>query len=127
MSTLPDNTPVIVDAASVPPAQSPSRQNGSPLTHEHNISAPEEQETPLIADLGVQQNIPAVETSSAESAPETSAPEDQDQMQIDTVEGAEESEEEVELGPDGLRLVRDCLEQLFGESRVGQVVCRLCE
>ncbi|KJA29919.1 hypothetical protein HYPSUDRAFT_196225 [Hypholoma sublateritium FD-334 SS-4] len=39
----------------------------------------------------------------------------------------EEEEEVVEIGPDGLRLVEDILEQVYGENRRGEVVCWFCK
>lgn len=39
----------------------------------------------------------------------------------------EEEEEIVEIGPDGLRLVEDILEQVYGENRRGEVVCWFCK
>lgn len=40
--------------------------------------------------------------------------------------GEEELEYEVEVGPDGLRLVGDCLEQLFERQDGGGMLCKLC-
>ncbi|KAF8165478.1 hypothetical protein B0H34DRAFT_671312 [Crassisporium funariophilum] len=47
-------------------------------------------------------------------------------MQVDAVEDNESDEEEVEVGPDGLRLVKDCIAGLFGEEEGGIRNCKLC-
>jgi hypothetical protein len=48
-------------------------------------------------------------------APEQLAEEDDDEEEI------------VEVGPDGLRLVEDILEQVYGENRRGEVFCWFCK
>ncbi len=44
-----------------------------------------------------------------------------------TVDEGEEEEEIVEIGPDGLRIVEDILEQVYGENRRGEVICWFCK
>ncbi|KAF9478174.1 hypothetical protein BDN70DRAFT_65412 [Pholiota conissans] len=39
----------------------------------------------------------------------------------------DDDDEVVEVGPDGLRLVEDILEQVYGENRRGEVVCWFCQ
>ena len=53
----------------------------------------------------------------------------QEAMQVDGEEEHEGSEDElIELGPDGLRLVKDCLSEIFHEPKEdGSVICKLCE
>lgn len=55
--------------------------------------------------------------------------EDQEAMQVDGGDEHEGSEDDlIELGPDGLRLVKDCLAELFHEPKEdGSVICKLCE
>jgi len=53
----------------------------------------------------------------------------QEAMQVDGGDEHEGSEDEmIEVGPDGLRLVKDCLEEIFHEPKEdGSVICKLCE
>ena len=122
VSNLSLNTPVVTEPvstsfyqSSAPPSTAASYQQQVPPQHTQVTSPP--------VDHGLQQNVPV---GVAESVSQTSFVGHDDAMEVDA-EGEEESEEEVELGPDGLRLVSDCLDQLFGESRVGQIVCPLCQ
>jgi hypothetical protein len=65
--------------------------------------------------------------------PPTEAPtpvsEVQEAMKVDGGDEHEGSEDEmIEVGPDGLRLVKDCLEEIFHEPKEdGSVICKLCE
>lgn len=70
-------------------------------TQSDNVTAP--QDTPISAE------------ASAMNVDEADEDEDEDE------------EEEVELGPDGLRLVKDCLIHIFGSPVEGRVTCKLCE
>jgi len=53
----------------------------------------------------------------------------QEAMQVDGEEGHEGSEDDlIEIGPDGLRLVKECLSEIFHEPKEdGSVICKLCE
>jgi len=53
----------------------------------------------------------------------------QEAMELDGGDEHEGSEDEmIEVGPDGLRLVKDCLEEIFHEPKEdGSVICKLCE
>ena len=53
----------------------------------------------------------------------------QEAMEVDGGGEQEGSEDEmIEIGPDGLRLVKDCLEEIFHEPKEdGSVICKLCE
>lgn len=60
--------------------------------------------------------------------PVISTPTDETMEQtLDADEEEEEEEEIVEVGPDGLRLVEDILEQVYGQNRRGEVVCWFCK
>lgn len=62
------------------------------------------------------------------TASSSSVSDDQAQtaMQVDAPEDDQEIEES-DIGPDGLRLVKVCLEDLFGEPVDGRLICKLCE
>lgn len=53
----------------------------------------------------------------------------QEAMQVDGGDEHEGSEDEmIEVGPDGLRLVKDCLGEIFYEPKEdGSMICKLCE
>ena len=53
----------------------------------------------------------------------------QEAMQVDGGDESEGSEDEmIEVGPDGLRLVKDCLGEIFYDPKEdGTVICKLCE
>ena len=65
-------------------------------------------------------SVPPAETAAAEPP--------QDAMEVDAQDDEEEEEEEEELGPDGLRLVKNCLPELFDENEDGTTrTCKICQ
>jgi hypothetical protein len=109
---------------------STSEQGVEGLTEEPNkkprleFSHPEPIPTdPVARSPSVPSQVLSTETPSLAS-------EAQEAMQVDAGDEAEDSGDElIEVGPDGLRLVKDCLAEIFHEPREedGAVICKLCE
>ncbi|KAF8969508.1 hypothetical protein BDZ97DRAFT_2072501 [Flammula alnicola] len=86
---------------------------------------------------GPSSTFPSLSPSPADvkPPPAEAASQVQVEMQVDSgVPGSQEGEQEeheedevIEVGPDGLRLVEDILEQIYGEDRRGEVTCYFCK
>lgn len=105
-------------SASIPPDQVNSLKRDSPTESESHHDVTEQlQKRPRLESPQLElKTSPSIEPIADDT-------EDTDQMDID-------KDEVVEVGPDGLRLVNDCISDLFGEEGEGEEgkgrYCKLC-
>lgn len=123
--------PQPLPSVATPPQQTIPIQNAQQIPNAPSVG-------PFSSSV-VQQMDPSTSSvsSSLNSFTDQNAPEDTsistdtqnqtDAMEIDASEDEQEDEQESDIGPDGLRLLQICLEDLFGEpDDDGRLTCKLC-
>ncbi|KAF5322360.1 hypothetical protein D9619_000493 [Psilocybe cf. subviscida] len=97
----------------VTPAQSQSPQPSKPVEQLSKQEIVPEAEG-MAVDFEQPNKPDSAEASMEEDATEKAGKDDDDDGEI------------VQVGPDGLRLVSDCLDELFGTDRTGTFICKFC-
>lgn len=106
--TQPVNPPVT-------PAQSQSPQLSQPVVEQ----MPQQ-------ELAPDEEAMAVDVEQTSRSDSAEAPIEEDTNAGGQADEDNDDGETVEVGPDGLRLVSDCLDEIFGKDRSGTFVCRFC-